>query len=319
MLYLNTTDIQNLGLDWWALLDKIEEACECLSNDDYAQPLKPYLRYGNANNRIIAMPAYVGGKIASAGIKWIASYPQNVQNGLPRAHSNTILNDSLSGKPVCLINDANISAIRTAAVSGLFLSKIMRIKSAPKLIVGIIGFGVVGKFHAHMLQNILGTRMAELLVYDTKMSDKLSMDLENQYDITVCDNWQSIIEKADIVITCTISQAPFINSNPKPNSVHLNISLRDYHVNVMRNFNCVVVDDWSEVCRENTNIEHMHASGMLSQGDTLTLPDIIRCDLSKFADKTCIFNPMGMAVFDIAIAAYYYREALKHQTGTTLS
>ena len=87
MLYLNDRDIQAVGLDWPALLDALEAAVHIADTGEYAQPIKPYLRYGDPRNRIIAMPAYIGGTVHAAGIKWIASFPDNIHHGQPRAHS----------------------------------------------------------------------------------------------------------------------------------------------------------------------------------------------------------------------------------------
>lgn len=88
MIYLGEKHIRAVGLHWQELADCIEDAVHVMDSGDYAQPVKPYLRYGSkAANRIIAMPAYVGGSMHTAGIKWIASFPGNLQIGLPRAHS----------------------------------------------------------------------------------------------------------------------------------------------------------------------------------------------------------------------------------------
>ena len=125
MRYLGDNNVQEIHLDWEQNIDAIASATQCIAAADIAQPLKPYLRYGDLQNRIIAMPAYVGGAINQSGIKWIASFPENIKKGIKRAHSVIILNDAKTGEPISVINSGSISAIRTASVSGLMLKKFM--------------------------------------------------------------------------------------------------------------------------------------------------------------------------------------------------
>lgn len=60
MLYLNDQDLQAVGLNWAALAESAEAAVHLIHSGDYVQPVKPYLRYKDHRNRIIAMPAYAG-------------------------------------------------------------------------------------------------------------------------------------------------------------------------------------------------------------------------------------------------------------------
>src|SRR5215467_9885851 len=53
--------------------------------------------------RIIALPAYLGGGFDVAGLKWIASYPRNIQRGLPRASAVLVLNDTQTGYPFAIL------------------------------------------------------------------------------------------------------------------------------------------------------------------------------------------------------------------------
>lgn len=321
MHYLNTADILSVDRNWWSLAEEIDKAVRVLKNGDYEQPLKPYLRYRDRTNRIIAMPAFVGGEFEVAGIKWIASFPNNLTAGLPRAHSVTILNNAATGKPECVINSPAISGIRTAAVSAAVISRYIRQRSwQPGFTVGMTGFGPIGRLHLEMVQYLLGDRLREFRIYDIKGVSETDPAILND-NVRICDTFNEVFEDADIFITATVSKAPYVDLKPKAGSLQMNISLRDFHASFLKYVDVMIVDDWDEVCRENTDIERMHLNGGLRQEQTKNLIDVC-CNnaIEQAGDSDVImFNPMGMAVFDIAIGAFYYNHALTSQTGTLLA
>ncbi len=53
--------IRQLGINWPSLLPVIEDATRLISSGESCQPVKPYLRFPDPANRIIAMPAWLGG------------------------------------------------------------------------------------------------------------------------------------------------------------------------------------------------------------------------------------------------------------------
>ncbi|HVI46054.1 MAG TPA: hypothetical protein VM802_14355 [Chitinophaga sp.] len=320
MLYLNADNITALGLNWDKLTDVIHGAVHVLEQEDYSQPIKPYLRYGDLKNRIIAMPAYIGGDHPMAGIKWIASFPDNIYKNKLRANSVTILNEHDSGVPISMINTSAISAIRTAAVSGLMIREWKKKNGAKKnLKVGINGFGPIGRMHLSMVSSIVGDQLGDVYLHDIGTIDETFIGGEIRSKVKMAASWEECYTDADIFITCTVSAAPYIDKAPAKGSLQLNVSLRDYKAEMKDFMDVIVVDDWEEVCRQNTDIEKMHQEKGLMKEDTFSIADLICKDpLKDYTDPVVMFNPMGMAIFDIAVGGYYYREALSKNIGTVL-
>ncbi|NIK78215.1 ornithine cyclodeaminase [Paenibacillus castaneae] len=317
VLYLGDEHIRRIGLHWKELVDSMETAVRVIDSGDYAQPLKPYLRYKNPLNRIIAMPAYVGGGVQMAGIKWIASFPGNLELGLPRAHSVTLLNNADTGIPYAMLNTPLPSTARTAAVSGLVIRHYLRLLETPRhLKLGIIGFGPVGRLHYDMCARLFGDQLEQIYVYDIRgaaldSSDLVDVDETIRSRTRLAGSWQELYDACNLIITCTVSNQRYINTPPHAGSLLLDISLRDYAATAISAVRNIIVDDWEEVCRENTDIELLHLEYGLQKQDTLSLTDVVCRDAFKSigTDESVLFCPMGMAVFDLSVAHYFVQRA----------
>lgn len=322
MLYLNENNIKTVGIDWVQTIDVIRNAVKIQYNGDFSQPIKPYLRYGNMNNRIIAMPAYIGGNIKSSGIKWISSFPENIKKGIPRASSVVVLNEFDTGTVSSIINTSLISIIRTASVSGYMIEEYEKIMQHTHINVGIVGFGPIGKYHYEMCKNILGDRISKIFLYDCQpIRDSVCIYPKNEKRVNICNNWQDVYKNSDIFICCTVSEKPYINLPPKEGSLILNVSLRDFCEDTFQFFNkCIIVDDWDEVCRENTTIDLWNQQFDLKQKDTYCITDVFDKRVFEKSKQSMpiMFCPMGMAIYDIAIAKYYLDRCMGLEEGLQL-
>lgn len=319
--YLNKNDILQIGTEWEALLRTIVKATDCIGRKEYSQPIKSYLRYNDLKNRIISMPAYVGGEFATAGIKWIASFPGNLRHELPRAHSTVLLNDAITGVPKAILNSAFISGIRTAAVSGSLIDKYITAlgEQERRLNFGIVGFGPIGRFHLDIISSMFFDRLDRVFLYDLNPGLFSVIPDELKDKAVVCDSWKTVFDNASIFMTCTVSDTRYINGIPRAPSLHLNVSLRDYDVSFFEYVDMVIVDSWEEVCRENTDIENAHKAYGLEESGVYTLHDALCGSAMKnIAEKVVMFNPMGMAAYDIAIAHHYYEQAMQRGVGLDL-
>ena len=322
MKYLSDKDVRTIKFDWNALIHEIVKSSKLFGEGDFSQPVKPYLRYRDLTNRIIAMPAFIGGDIDVAGIKWIASFPGNIAKNIDRAHSTIILNEADTGIPYTIINSPYISGLRTASVTGSIIMRYLELKKEDrqdKYIIGMTGYGPIGQLHLEMIEAIMGDQVEKYLLYDLRpqvFDDKLPDNLKDK--VRVCSGWAEAFDPADIFCTCTVSKTPYINHRPKPGSLHLNVSLRDYEASFMDDVDLMIIDDWAEVCREKTDIEMMHLEKGLQQEDTINIAQFLHQDGYEVDGQVLMFNPMGLAIYDMAIAKIIYDLSNEYQIGTLL-
>ncbi len=321
MKYLNEQTLLELGINWPSLITVIEDATGLLGKKQFSQPVKPYLRFNNPVNRIIAMPAYIGGDFNAAGIKWIASFPGNIQHGIKRAHSVIILNDAETGVPTTIINTPLISGIRTASVSGFVLRKYLEQNNPAELVCGIAGFGPIGQLHLQMFMQAFGDKIKQFFIYDI---NPISNALIEHYRglgaaITVCSHWQEMYDQVNLFVTCTVSKDRYVDKMPVKGGVYLNVSLRDFKTDFLKEIDVNVVDNWDEICRENTDIENAHLEFGLSRTDVMEIQEVlVPGALKGLGNKSFMFNPMGMGIYDIAVAGYYEKLAVSRNHYTQL-
>ncbi len=101
-----------------------------------------------------AMPAWLrDGDLV--GLKWVAAYPGNRAAGLPAINGLVVLNDAETGLPTWIMDAARITAVRTAAVSGVALRMFAGSGVTEERRVAILGAGTQGRSHIEMVAAVL--------------------------------------------------------------------------------------------------------------------------------------------------------------------
>jgi ornithine cyclodeaminase len=184
----------------------------------------------------------------------------------------------------------------------------------------MIGWGPIGRRHMEMLIALFGEELESVRLYDLKGIDSAQLDPRLRSNTHIASSWQEVYRNSDIVFTCTSSTERYIDESPPPGTLLMNVSLREYLPESLSSVKTIVVDNWREVCRENTDIEQLHARMGLTEAETVTLREVVYGEAlqSVAPSEPIFFAPMGMAAFDMTLAAYYWREAERLGIGVRL-
>lgn len=114
--YLSRADVQRCLPPIAGQIDLAEEALLALTRDTAEVPALIGV-HPRDDAFLHAMPAW--DKTSDiAGIKWVSHYPLNPTLGLPAVAGLVVINDAETGLPTCIMDGTEITARRTAAVSG---------------------------------------------------------------------------------------------------------------------------------------------------------------------------------------------------------
>jgi ornithine cyclodeaminase/alanine dehydrogenase-like protein (mu-crystallin family) len=103
-----------------------------------------------------AMPAHLSGVDPTGvddllGIKWVTGFVGNRSRGIPAISATVILSDPATGLPIGVLDGGPITAMRTAAVTGVAVRRFApRVGRRPTQ-VAMIGAGVQGRSHVPVL------------------------------------------------------------------------------------------------------------------------------------------------------------------------
>ena len=185
---------------------------------DSVNPPSYFLRFPDRpSDRIIALPASIGGPHRVDGLKWISSFPGNVAAGIPRASAVLILNDHDTGYPFACLESSIISATRTAASAAVAADWLSRGRPRPAA-VGFIGTGLIARY-IHTFLAGTGWSFDQIGVHD--LSAASAAGFRGYLDhaggtgpITLYDDPGPLIRSSDLVIFATIAGKPHISDPP---------------------------------------------------------------------------------------------------------
>jgi len=307
------------------IVNTVRLAYETHQDGKSSLPFSTFLRFPDEpRNRIIALPAYLGADFQVAGLKWISSFPGNLNRGLDRASAVIILNSALTGRPEAILEGSLISAKRTAASAALAARSLQsqrRAKAASMIGCGLINFEIARFLRATCPE----VEKLTLFDKDPARAEHFKQScLKNlgYVEVEIADSTETVLAASSLISIATTSSEPhlFDLSQCLPGSTILHISLRDLSPELILSHENIV-DDIEHVCQAQTSV-HL-AAQLVGNTEFIkgTLAQVVRGDISirENPDGIVIFSPFGLGVLDLAVSKLVCEFAARQGAGTRLS
>lgn len=306
------------------LIQVVRRAYIAHANGNISLPHSTFLRFpDDPGNRIIALPAYLGEEFELAGVKWISSFPANIDKGLDRASGILLLNSARTGRIEAILDASIINAKRTAA-SAVLAAQTLQVAVALTS-VGLIGCGVINleiaKFTLATFASARKFVLFDLSAPHAAQFKERCHELFGDIEIEIAPDVETVFKHCSLVSFATTAAEPTIDdlSSCLAGSAILHVSLRDLTPKVILACDNIV-DDTDHVCRAQTSI---HLTEQLVGNR-----DFIRCHLSdilvgrapgrKSEPDIAVFSPFGLGILDIAVGKFTVELARKNGVGTLI-
>ncbi|HZQ82439.1 MAG TPA: ornithine cyclodeaminase family protein [Gaiellaceae bacterium] len=309
---LDEADVRRL-LPMAECIDVMAEALASLARGEVHNPLRTIVRPPGEASLLGLMPAHRGGDRPLYGLKAIAIFPSNAVRGLDLHQGFVTLFDGETGEPRALLNAAGITAVRTAAVSGVATRLLARDDVRT---LAILGTGVQGRAHLEAMRCV---RRFERVVAWGRTAGRFS-DADGVEEVSSAEE---AVRSADVLVTATSAAEPVVRREWLRPGVHVNAvgssvpTARELDTQTMLDAS-LYVDRRESALRE---------AGDLLLADIP--PEHIRAELGELLlgtapgrespDELTVFKSLGLAVEDLAAAEHVLAKAEREDAGTVVS
>src|SRR5262249_4824282 len=142
-------------------------------------------------------------------LKAICVFPGNATIGKDAHQGGVILFDGTTGDPLALVNASAITAIRTAAVSGVATRALAR-EDACEL--AIIGAGVQAGPHLTAMACVRTIRRARVASRSFQNAAKFASEMQSRcpFPVEPVQSAEAALRGADLIVTATTSREPVV-------------------------------------------------------------------------------------------------------------
>jgi ornithine cyclodeaminase len=322
VLVLNHTEVEQL-LPMSECISAMKEAFTTLARGQADQPLRTIFRPREVRGVLAMMPTFRGGSAPLFGLKAICVFPGNAAIGKDAHQGGVMLFDGETGELLALVNASAITAIRTAAVSGLATRLLAREDAAD---LAIIGAGVQARSHLAAVNCVRPLKRVRITSRSFAKAQNFAQEMQPQCRVLIepVEAVEAAVAGADIIVTATTSRDPVLERAWISPGTHINaigtFSPRAREIDTATMVAAgLFVDSRESALNEAGDY-------LIAANEGVIGPDHILADLGEVVIGThpgrtspaeiTLFKSLGLALEDLVAAAHVYQKAQETNAGS---
>ena len=309
------------------MLDCIEAmagAFRALFTGDARLPLRQVISLPGSPNLLALMPGQLGlaPETSAIGAKVITVFPGNDATSLDSHLGVVLLFEAEMGRLVAIIDASSVTAIRTAAVSGVATQALSNPDAGD---LAILGAGVQAMTHLEAMRTVRTIRRTRVWSRTAERRELFARKAQKKFGtlVEIVESPESCVHGADLICTVTASREPVLKGEWIARGAHVNA--------VGAALPTARELDTAAVSRSRLFVDRRE-SALAEAGDIL-IPitegafkaDHIRGELGEVlmgaargresTGDVTVFKSLGLAIEDLAAARHIYEEGVRSGHG----
>jgi len=327
VLVLNAEEVTRL-LPMPECIKVMRDALAALARGEALVPLRTIMRVPGVGGFLGLMPGYIAparGQDGALGMKAVSVFPGNAKRGIDTHQGAVLLFEADTGRLSALMDGAAITAIRTAAVSGVATDLLARPDAGE---LAILGAGVQARTHLEAIAAVRPLRKVRIWSRNAEHAAALSSELRPRFQVPIeaAASPEAAVRSADIIATVTASPEPILEHRWLKEGVHINAVGSSIPTSREIDTATMVAARLFVDRRESALAEA--GDLLIAMGEGAVKGDHVQAELGEVIigkhrgrrspGELTLFKSLGLAVEDVAAAAYLARRARETGSGHTV-
>ena len=265
-----------------------------------------------------------GGSYFAAKVN--GNFPLNPERfGLPTIQGVVVLCDAERGRPLAVMDSMELTALRTAAATGVAARHLARPDSK---VATVCGCGVQGRVQLRALAEVLPLEKVYAFDADASRADEFAREMSDELGLKVApaSTLREAAGESDVCVTCTPSRRPVLmRGDVRPGAFVAGVGADNplkQELDPALMASGKIVADILEQCASIGDLHHAIEAGAVKRSDVYAELGEIVAGLKPgrtSAEETFIFDSTGTALQDVAAAAVVYEKAVRAGVGVSLN